>query len=174
MTDINIKGMAELKRALEQLPAKLEANVMRGAMRAGAKVIADAAKDNVHNVSGALAASITVATRVKAGKVTGRVVAGGKGKKQSKKGKGSAFYAHMVEYGTKAHVIEARAGHRLSIHGHFVRRVNHPGARPRPYMRPALDTQASLAVLAVREYIRGRLSTQHGIDVPAPLQEGDE
>ena len=59
MTDINIKGMAELKRALEQLPAKLEANVMRGAMRAGAKVIADAAKDNVHTVSGALAASIT-------------------------------------------------------------------------------------------------------------------
>lgn len=38
MAEQFVHGMAELGKALEQLPIKLERNVMRGAMRAGAKV----------------------------------------------------------------------------------------------------------------------------------------
>ena len=40
-----IKGLAELQRAMDQLPAKVEANIMRGAMRAGASVGAGAARN---------------------------------------------------------------------------------------------------------------------------------
>ena len=62
MTDIKVKGLEELQKFLDQLPAKMEANVLRGSLRSGAKVIANAAKSNVTSVSGELAKSIRVST----------------------------------------------------------------------------------------------------------------
>lgn len=41
---VQIHGLAELQRTLDQLPAKIEANVLRGALRAGANVIANEAR----------------------------------------------------------------------------------------------------------------------------------
>lgn len=169
MSETRVKGLAELQRALDGLPAKIEANIMRGALRAGAKVIAAEARRNVHSVSGALADSIRVGTKSSRGTVIGRVVAGGKSKLL--KDNSAAFYGRFVEFGTAAHVIRAKNGRLLAL---GVSKVNHPGAKKKPFMRPALDTMATAAVEAVREYIRNRLASKHGIDVPAPLEEGDE
>ena len=49
-------------------------------------------------------------------------------------------YATDVEMGTSAHVIKPRFKRALYWEGadHPVARVNHPGARPQPYLRPAL------------------------------------
>lgn len=49
----------------------------------------------------------------------------------------------------------------------------HPGARPKPFMRPAFDTQHRAAIEAAREYIRARLAIKHGINVPGPGSELD-
>ena len=168
MSSINIKGLAELQAALDTLPAKIEANIARGALRAGAKIIVAEAKRNVHSVSGLLAAGIRVSSsRInrRSGKVTTSVIAGAKATKAV-----TAYYAHMVEFGTAAHVIRARKGGLLAI---GVPKVNHPGARPKPFMRPAFDTQARAAVEAAREYIRQRLLVKHGIDVPGPDSQAD-
>jgi len=100
---------------------------------------------------------------------TARVIAGGK-----VKGGGIAYYARFVELGTAAHVIKAPPGAKLNVHGIFRSSVIHPGAKKKPFLRPAMDGQAQPAVQAMREYIRNRLSTKEGIDVPAPLEEGDE
>lgn len=170
MSSNTVKGLADLKRAMAELPAKIEANMMRGAMRAGGKVIAEAAKASVNSVSGELAQSIAVGTRLKGGQAVCTVTAG-KPTKSGGKTKRLGWYAHIVEGGAKAHVIKARRGKLLAI---GVKKVNHPGAKARPFMRPALDTQGLAAVEAVREYLRKRLATKHGIDVPAPLEEGDE
>ena len=104
-------------------------------------------------------------TTLKRGTVTGRVIAGAP--KKDKR----PFYAHMIEYGTKAHRIQAKKGKVLAI---GVSAVNHPGIRPHPFLRPALDSKSTAAVEAVREYIRKRLADKHGIEVPAPLEDGDE
>lgn len=166
MSDYEIKGLAELQRALEQLPAKIEANIIQGALRAGAKVVAAAARDNVSVVSGRLAASVRYgAKRTKALEAQGYVRAGGRGKGK----RAGAFYAHMVEYGTAAHIIKAPPGAKLNVRGVFYSSVQHPGARKKPFMRPALDSHAQAALEAVREYIRVRLATKHGIEVPAPV-----
>ena len=37
MTDIEVKGLAELQKLLDELPARIEANVVRGGLRAAAK-----------------------------------------------------------------------------------------------------------------------------------------
>lgn len=54
-------------------------------------------------------------------------------------------YAAYVELGTEPHVILPDKKKALFWEGaaHPVGRVNHPGTRPRPYLRPALYQQRS-------------------------------
>lgn len=182
MSETTVKGLAALQAALDQLPAKIEANIMRGALRAGAKVMLDEAKrlvpvgdSSAENKRlyggrpGLLRDSIRIKIKLKAGKVTASVVAGGK-----TKGGGDPYYARFVEYGTAPHVIKAGPGKFLPLGNGFLKSVQHPGARKRPFMRPALDTGTGRATQAAADYIRQRLANKHGIDVPAPLQDGDE
>lgn len=181
-----IRGGRELAQFLQQLPVKVEKNIMRAALRAGAAVLREAARNNVPVDDGLLRKSVRVSTNSKHGVVTATVKAGDK----------KAFYAHMVEYGTRPHLIKVRDEdrpinykltqkrgvltrvsirtmnrHSLQIGGHFVgASVKHPGATPKPFMRPALDSKSSAAIQAVSAKIRERL-TQEGINAPAPEAE---
>ncbi|MES2634012.1 MAG: HK97-gp10 family putative phage morphogenesis protein [Pseudomonadota bacterium] len=188
---IHIKGLSELQKFLDLLPAKVEANVLRGALFVGAKVIRDEAKrlvpvapPNAKNrrvyggYAGALRDSIRAGSGIdkRTGKVIAYVRAGSHGK--SRKGKGSdAYYAKWVEYGTKAHVIKAKKGGKsarsmnrklrngsLRIGDVYVgAEVMHPGSRPRPFLRPALDGRAKDALMAAALYMRKRLATKEGL-----------
>ena len=91
--------------------------------------------------------------------------------------KATGAHAHVapwVEYGTKPHTITAKPGKALAIGGMYVHAVDHPGARPHPFMRPALDSQAQPAVIAAAEYMKARLATKHGLDTAHIRIEGDE
>lgn len=198
MTTIQVKGLSELNAFLQQLPAKIEANVLRGALYAGAKVIRDEAKalapvasPTVKNrrlykgYAGALRDSIRAGAMVdrKAGKVIAYIRAGRHGK--ARKGKAAdAYYATWVEYGTQAHLITvngsgkaaARANRQarkrsLVIGSNFVGpSVMHPGSAARPYMRPAMDRKAQAAVVAAAEYMKKRLATKHGLTQAADVE----
>jgi len=52
-------------------------------------------------------------------------------------------YAGYVEFGTKPHVIEAKNGKSLAFtmggRTVLVKKVNHPGTRAQPYVRPAFE-----------------------------------
>lgn len=178
-----IRGGRELGQFLQGLPVKVEKNIMRAALRAGAAVIREEARNNVPVDDGLLRKSVRVSTSSKRGVVTATI----------KAGNAQAFYAHMVEYGTKPHLIKVREEdrpinyrltqkrgvltrvsiktmnrHALRIGNHFVgASVHHPGATPKPFMRPALDSKSTAAVQAVSDKIRERL-TKEGIDAPAP------
>lgn len=182
MAEIHVTGLADLQKFLDTLPAKIERNVLRGALRAGAKVIEAQAKARAPvgqpssenkrlygGYAGALRDSIRVTTRIKGGRVTASIKAGGKNSKT----KADVYYAHMVEFGTSAHNIAAHIGGWLSFMNIFVKSVNHPGAKPHPFMRPALDSQASNAVVAAADYMKQRLQSQHGIDTSSVVIEGD-
>lgn len=147
--ETRIEGLAELQRALGELPTKIEANVVRGGLRAGAKVIADDARRLAPRVSGDLEASIRVSTRTykRFGQVLARAVAGNK----------KAFYAHMVEFGTARHWIKPKTAKSLFIAGVFRQVVDHPGARQQPFMRPAFDRSGGSAIARFAEYVRVRL-----------------
>jgi HK97 gp10 family phage protein len=162
-SDVQVKGLAELQAALDTLAPRIEANIMRQALKAGAKVLADEARTNVHTISGKLAESVRYGAKVNkvSGKVAAYVRAGGR------KGKKAAFYAAMVEHGTAAHVIKARPPNKMLAVG--VAAVHHPGAKMKPFMRPAIDTRGQAAIQRIAEYIRTRLADKHGIDVPAPV-----
>ena len=154
MSEVHVKGLAELQKFLTQLPVKLEANVMRGALRAGMKKIAPVAKQNIHSISGELAKGLKISTNTRRGVVRAKLVATGPHR----------TVAHLVEYGTAAHSIAPRDGGSLFFKGLFTNLVHHPGAQAKPFMRPALDQQSNEAVLATGEYIKKRLAKKHGLD----------
>jgi HK97 gp10 family phage protein len=156
---VNVKGLRELNALLQSLPVKIERNILRAAMRQGAKVIADQARANVPvaapsdrnrerygGYAGALRDSIRVGGRSQRGRVTAYIRAGG----TKTKGGADVFYAHWVEYGTRPHANGKRGFH--------------PGARPHPFLRPAADTAQADAVVAVGKWVYRRLETRGGFE----------
>lgn len=187
---IPVKGLSQLQRFLDELPVKLEKNVMRGALRAGMNVIKPIAASNVHSISGELAAGLKIGTRARAGRIVANLKATGK----------HAYVAIWVEFGTSAHLIKVQEAEKpinlrlsqrrgvltrasmstinrvvLKIGNKFVGpTVSHPGARARKFMRNAIDSQAEAAVVAVAQYIKKRLATKEGLDTSHIMIEGDE
>jgi HK97 gp10 family phage protein len=170
MVDVVVKGLTDLQKALDTLPAKIEANIMRSALRAGAKLIGAEAKRNVPQRTGRLASSIKIGSRNVKGKGVQAYVRAGKNRPKDYV---HGYYAHMVESGTAAHVIKAPPGAKLNVGGFFYSSVMHPGFQARPYMRPAIDSQQAVAIEAVAAYIRKRLADKHGIDVPDPAVDDE-
>lgn len=144
MNEYNIEGLAELQAALQAFPVKIEKNILRGALRAGAQKIREEAQRLVPVKSGALKRSIRVSTNAQ----------GAVAKSTLRAGDAKAFYAHMVEFGTAPHKITARKAKVLAI---GVASVNHPGSKPKPFMRPAMDSRAQAAAEAAGDYLRERI-----------------
>lgn len=163
MAETNITGLDELYKQLQNLPTSIEVNVMRGALRAGLNQIKRVAEARVPQDSGALRKSIRIRADRKAlkrGVVRLNLVAGNK----------EAFYAHLVEYGTAsfytgtgktvggAYKITPKGeGKGLAFGGGVVSSVTHPGIKPQPFMRPAVDEAGQSAFEAARAYIAKRL-----------------
>lgn len=156
-SDTHVTGLKELQAFLDALPAKMEKNIMRSALRAGANVVKVEAQQQLAshgNVkTGLLSKGLKVSTRAKRGLVTATVKAKGK----------HGRIAHWIEFGTAAHTIAGKDGKALVFAGGVYKAVHHPGIRPAPFMRPALDGKSGAAVVAVGEAIKARL-TKQGLD----------
>lgn len=155
MSDVHVTGLKELQALLDTLPAKLEANILRGALRAGAKVIKEQAKENLSSngsvVSRALYMGLKIGATVKKGSVVASVKAKGR----------HAHIAHWLEYGVAAHGVKKGATRSA---GKGQDGKLHPGFEEKPFLRPALDARADDAVVAAGNYIKKRLSTKAGLD----------
>lgn len=151
MAEVRIEGLADLHKLMQELPAKIESNALRGGLRAAAKVIEAEAKRlapvGTVNGSGDLRASVRASVRSRNGKVEATVKAGSK----------KAWYARLVEFGTAAHLIRPKNRKSLFFAGLAREQVNHPGAKKKPFMRPALDAKAQQAVQTLADYLRNRL-----------------
>jgi HK97 gp10 family phage protein len=159
MNDIHITGLSELNEALQTLPAKIEANILRGALRFGQNVIKNVAKarcpvgepsaqaKKYGAYPGALRDSIRVSARSSKGTVTVKVTAGNK----------IAYYAHMAEFGTRPHAELPSGAKALFVAGRFKMQVQHPGAIAKPFMRPAFDNHAHAAIQAAADYMAERI-----------------
>lgn len=159
-----VKGRAEVSSFLASLPEQLKNKVLRGAARSGANVIAKEAKATV--ISEEVQSAIKVATAADDGRIVGKVQVKGRG----------AYIAPWLEYGTDPHFISVADSQRnglsvrkvneqtgdheaLKINGAFVTgTVFHPGARPHPFLRPALDIKEADAVRAAQQYISTRIT----------------
>lgn len=152
--DTNVTGLKELQAFLDELPAKMEQNIMRSALRAGANVVKVEAQQqlasNGNVKTGVLSKGLKVSTRAKRGVVTASVKAKGK----------HGYIAHWIEHGTAAHTISGKKGKALGFAGGVFKSVRHPGIKAKPFLRPALDGKSGAALVAVGEAIKKRLTKQ--------------
>ena len=156
--DFTITGGKEIMDVLAKFPVEMESKIMRGMVSASGREIAKEAKRLAPIETGDLRRSIRVSSRSpKNGKVTASVKAGGRRKGVS------VYYAHMVEFGTKSHVIKPnkkRGKKAISFDGGVFADANHPGVTPRPFMRTAMDTQVQNALDASIKYARKRIAKE--------------
>ena len=163
----NVSGLAELDAILKTLPAKIEANVMRGALRAGQTVMLKGAQAELMALgavdSGELLRSLRIRQAVRSKKfgwVRMNLIAGNK----------EAWYSHLVEYGTasfytgsgrsvrKPYTIKPKKQPGALLFGGKIReQVTHPGIKPRRFMRSAADKYSQASIDAVAAYLRKRV-----------------
>ena len=164
MTAMRLQGAAEIETLLKLLPGKVAKKVVVSALRQGGNVIAKQAKTNLQShgsvVTGALAASIKTINVRNPSQGSAQVKVGIVGKKLSvvRPGEtkprriGPGTYAKWVEFGTGEHRIEAN-GKTLAWDAGgstaFARTVDHPGAKAKPFIRPAVDTKGAAAAQKV-------------------------
>jgi HK97 gp10 family phage protein len=160
-------GRSEASAYIASLPEQLT-RLLQGAARAGGRVIADEAKSR--SVSDEVADAVVIRTKNDDHRVVVRVTI---------KPGWTYSRALWLEYGTSPHFIsvddeqrqalgirrinakvkEADGDGSLVIGGKFVgKTLFHPGARPHPFLRPALDTKEAEAVTAMQSYINARVS----------------
>jgi hypothetical protein len=169
-----VTGREEVKAFLASVPGQLD-KLLRGAARAAAKVVAEEAESR--SISSEVSGAVKVATRQDGDRVSGLIQVKGEG----------AYIAPWLEYGTSPHFISVDDSQRqgmsvgrvnrslkagsLIINGQFVgTTVFHPGARPHPFLRPALDSKEREAVAAAQSYINARVRPE-GI---VGTDEGDD
>jgi Bacteriophage protein of unknown function (DUF646). len=174
-----VRGKSEVRAYMDALPRQIT-RMLRGAGKAGGQVIADEAKDRA--ASDEVAGDIIVKTKRDANRIVVTVTV---------RPGYNWFRALWLEYGTDPHFIsvseserkgrsigrvnqqlrEAGGNASLVIGGKFVgETVFHPGARPYPFLRPALDVKEADAVRAAQAYINASVS-RRGITVS---DEGNE
>lgn len=136
---IRVEGIAEIKRVLDGVEeAVRKEGALLMLMRAG-RVLRDLARVKAPKRKGKLAKSIGV-RRGRRSETVSRVIVSAR-----------VPYAHLVEYGAAPHTLRARNKGVLVALGKFLgAELEHPGASPKPFLRPALDegAQAALAEAA--------------------------
>lgn len=167
---ISVEGLADLQKMLNSLPAKIEANIMRGGLRAASNIYRDRARNNVPRKSGDLRKSIKVGTKFRKGLVSATITAGDD----------KAFYAHMIEFGTasffegsgksvggpykipgKTKGGKSTRNKKAVAFGDLVyNNVTHPGVRPVAFMRKAFDQGTDEVMEALRLYVGGRIGKE--------------
>lgn len=176
----HVLGLAELQRNLESLGIKVAPAASRRALYTGATIFRDEARRLVPVESGALRKAIVAETRgsfaagvrkpyayyarvsiSRRAFVRGR---GGKARRIRKVAGDQAYergeiyprnYAHLVEFGTRPHSVAP--GAKLSNPA-SQRPMFHPGARARPFMRPAFDGKRAAAETAIRQRLWAEVS----------------
>lgn len=124
------KGQKDLLRALRQFPLNIQKNAMTGTIRAAAKPIVKAVKDNAPVKKGILKKSIGVVKRKTKNRATVRFsVTARKG------GKYNGWYAHFPEFGTSKMAAK-------------------------PFFRPAYENQSNQSIEAAKTYLSKRIDKE--------------
>lgn len=138
--DLDKAAKAKLDRAMKTLPTKIYNKVIGQAANAAMTPILKAARRNCPSRYGLLRKSLgKKKINYKTDGVVVVLVGPQTGFKDPVTGANPVKYAHLVEDGTGPHKIAAKKG--VTIGPLVIRgTVEHPGARPQPFMRPAYDT----------------------------------
>lgn len=176
-----VKGQRDVRQYIENLPRELEKKVLRGAARAGGKVVLEEAR--ARSISSEVDEALIMKTRAQDGRILVTITVA----------PGWAFsVGTWLEWGTEPHFISVDDNQRdgmsvrrinrlnkdgkmgsLVIGGQFVGdTVWHKGAQAHPFLRVALDIKEAEARAAAQSYISSRIA--RGVIVGGSEPEGDD
>ena len=156
-----IQGAEQLTANLAALEDKLRKKILRAASRKASKVVIRVAAARAPEETGLLKLGIGARIKLYRGGETVAAIIGpliGQSKKLAAKKAASGpatssrsvayrdpgYYGHLVEGGTKPHAIAA-AGGVLAFAGIVTKTVDHPGAKPNPFLEPAFNDTVARA-----------------------------
>lgn len=183
---VEVVGASELLAAIETIKSSVVAKAARRGLYAAVVVFRDEVRRRAPVRTGALKKSIIAYTRRRKVSGTSQLeFVGGVGvakkaftvsptgkAKLSKKAKGDRAYqkgeiyarnyAHLVEFGTKPHYItkgsSGPVAPKASAGGTPIRKP-HPGAKPKPFFRPAFDSKKAEAAAAFKQRVLESIET---------------
>jgi hypothetical protein len=170
---IQVEGLGAVHARLQELDRTVKVRTLKTATRSACKVILTTLRRTAPRGTGLLRRSMGMNVRVRGAQVTARV--GQKqdfrAKKGAKKGsninrRGYAVPIHMVERGTKPHMIKPTAGKLLAwskgkgrkAQTTFARSVQHPGLKPMAILDQARRASQRPAAEAWYEAVRKELA----------------
>lgn len=143
---MKLTGFDALNKILSEVPKDVARKAGVDALRAGAKPILEEAQNLVpEGATGKLAESLEIATK----KASIPIV-----KVQASRKKGG-YHAHLVELGTQPHEI-----HNVVIGNKFYPVIHHPGARKKPFLRPAFNAKKGEALKIILSEIGTKLANR--------------
>ncbi len=141
-----VEGGENLLKQLKAADGNVKKSV-KGAVRAGTKVIGAAANANANAISHKPGKKVSVRVRMRHGFAVGSVFPA----------KGHAEL-RVIEYGTSVGRRWAKFGHKFKFYAGNrlveTASIQHPGTPARPWLRPAFDTSTGAATTAVGESLR--------------------
>ena len=150
-TEIRITGLDELERNLKDFPTRIAKNIVARTVYAGAAVVRNEARALCPVKTGALRRSIRIRRRKTPRGSIEVIYTVGPG----------LWYGRLVEYGTKAHKIKPRFKKAIKIGEVLGEWASHPGATPRPYLRPAFDGSTSRIIDAMRAKLKAGIDAEY-------------
>lgn len=149
--EIKITGLDELERNLKDFPLRVAKNIVARTVYAGAAIVRNEARAICPVRTGKLRRSIRI-----------RRSRSPRGSFQVVYNVGpSLWYGRLVEYGTKAHKIKPRFKKAIKIGEVLGEWASHPGATPRPYLRPAFDSSRSRIIDVMRQKLKDGIAMEY-------------
>jgi hypothetical protein len=162
------KSADQVRRRLALVGARVQAKIAGKASRRGLNVVLKAAKAKLvpgHGKrSGLLRKSLAIIQKkYKSSGVVYNLIGPRRDMKNPETGENPANIAHLVELGTEPHTIAPKgmagslkikrgSGPRVHVRGE----IQHPGAKRKPFLRPAYDEKGREAMnVTFREFDRG-------------------
>jgi len=144
-TAIRLIGDKELEQLFKNVPLSVKKQTMASAARKGGQVLRKSAKRYAQSVSKNVARSLIV--KVKRTRNGAYALVGVDTNYVGDDGTRPSRILHLLEFGTSAHLVTGKGQVLANKKGEVFARANqrgkpfvkHPGARPRPIMRPAFD-----------------------------------
>lgn len=155
---LEIKGTKEADEKFRKLALVLDPKVVTSVLFNAAKVMRSsverfAPRGITSKKPGTLKRAVMVRPMaVKAGKPAGAIVIVNYSPRRGV----VAPHAHLVEGGTRAHIIRAKPGHKLKLFGGKIFResIDHPGSKPNPFFKSGIAASRTQA----RNFVRTELT----------------
>jgi HK97 gp10 family phage protein len=159
-----VEGLAELEKQLLAIEDKtLSKKVMRKAFMQSLSPIWKEARALAPVQSGDFRKSISRSVRLSTSKLEGGIRMITKKSRKTDEGQ-RQFYStsgwmwHFFEYGTSGpYPIKSKKGKVLGPKGIFGKVVIHPGIKPRPFLRPAWDSNINRAIDIFRDVLAAEI-----------------